>query len=157
MQARNVQPPSYAGRVSWMALLAPVLFAPLNEANNLWEAPCEKDILKAVKRTAMEFYLFEEPPPIHSAAIIRRIGFRHGFYIDSVIDAVEHIDWSWRKPLKRKLWQNWRGRGVYLKVTSRRFTSKRNITGLLTILATKEMSLFCIHNQRKGRGITFEF
>ena len=115
MQARNVQPPSYAERVSWMALLALaalVFFAPLNEAIDLWEAPCEKDLVKAVKRTAMEFYLFEELPPIHRAAIIRRIGIRHGFCIDSLIDAVEHIDWSWRKPLKRKFWRTWRGWGL---------------------------------------------
>ena len=112
MQARNVQPPSYAERVSWMALLALaalVFFAPLNEASDFWKALCEKDLVKAVKRTAMEFYLFEELPPIHRAAIIRRIGIRHGFCIDSLIDAVEHIDWSQRKSLKRKLWRNWHG------------------------------------------------
>jgi hypothetical protein len=26
-----------------------------------------------------------------------------------LIDAVEHIDWSQRKSLKRKLWRNWHG------------------------------------------------
>jgi hypothetical protein len=117
MEVHNVQPPSYAERVSWMvplALAALVFFAPLNDASDLWEAPCEKDLVKkdlvkAVKRTAMEFYLFEALPPMHRAAIIRRIGIRHGFCIDSLIDAVEHIDWSWRKPLKRKFWQTWRG------------------------------------------------
>ena len=77
-----------------LALAALVFFAPLNEASDLWKALCEKGLVKAGKRMAMGFYLFEELPPIHRAAIIRKIGIRHGFCIDSLIDAVEPIDWS---------------------------------------------------------------
>jgi hypothetical protein len=104
MQARNVQSPSYAGRVSRMALALALLvfFALPLRASEFWESRCKKDLSNTLEFGVAIYEDFKDLSPVGRATIPRAISAGHAFCFDRLIATAKRINWRNLKSAEKK-------------------------------------------------------
>jgi hypothetical protein len=91
-------------RALWILPLAMLVFvAQSSWASEFWEEPCRKDLGRTVYLGVLTYEFYKDLPPIHRAAIFRRIGAVHALCLDRLIAATQRIDWSRRKATEKKV------------------------------------------------------